>query len=220
MSERPRRGKRFIFVLALWALMLAAGEVGLRLFDRARGMSLRDHLEMRGRKYAYHPHLGHSLVPGHDGPGSGRRLHVNRLGYRGAEVEVPKPAGTFRVLCLGGSTTFAPQLADTEAWPSRLEQVLRERHPGRAIEVVNGGADAYTSAESLIDLELNGLDLEPDLVVVLHGINDLRASWFDGFRADYRHYPKLWARTLIGEELVRYHPWRRRLDAWVERSLL
>src|SRR5262249_36875594 len=61
------------------------------------------------------------------------------------------------------------------------------RYPGRAIEVVNAGADGYTSADSLIALALRGLALAPDVVVVYDAINDLRADAYAGFRPDYAH---------------------------------
>src|SRR5437867_3747247 len=41
------------------------------------------------------------------------------------EIAVPKPSGTYRIFCVGGSTTECTYLDDEAAWPARVEQALR-----------------------------------------------------------------------------------------------
>ena len=41
------------------------------------------------------------------------------------------------------------------------------------VEVINAGSGRYASWESLLNLQFRVLDLEPDLVIVYHGVNDV-----------------------------------------------
>jgi lysophospholipase L1-like esterase len=119
--------------------------------------------------YSPHRYLGYYPTPGYE---KGKNRH-NSLGYRGDEIAVPKPAGEFRIVCVGGSTTYDSDIENwTLAYPSRLERELHSR--GHAtVRVVNAGAAGWTSWESLISFELRALDLEPDLVIVHDALNDV-----------------------------------------------
>lgn len=55
-----------------------------------------------------------------------RPVHINRLGTRGPEFQIEKPARTFRILSLGDSRTFGWGLADEETYSRRVEQLLNE----------------------------------------------------------------------------------------------
>lgn len=120
---------------------------------------------------------------------------------RNHHVTVPKPEGLFRVLCLGGSTTgnYIEENGIPYSYPMELEKALRERHPDRDIEVVNGGMGGRTSADLLIHFLLSLVDTDPDAVVLYHGHNDLGPSLTPGFNADYSH-----ARRNLGEAYNTY----------------
>jgi hypothetical protein len=126
------------------------------------------------------------------------------------------------VLCLGGSSTygFGPS-SDLTTWPARLEHYLREAYPGRTFEVINAGAQGYSTHESLINLALRGVDLSPDLVVVYHSINDVRCALYPGVKHDNTHWRAHWPseptktrfqRTL--EQSYLYLAYRRHLTGW------
>jgi len=116
-----------------------------------------------------HPYLGFNLQPN-----LRRSSSTNSLGYRGKEVEVPKPPGQFRVVCLGGSTTYDDCIEDdTLTYPARLEYHLRER--GYNVRVVNAGVPGWTSYESLINYAFRVSYLEPDMVILFDAWNDLSA---------------------------------------------
>lgn len=101
-------------------------------------------------------------------------IRINRLGFRGPEIEVEKPPGLVRIACLGGSTTFCAEASSEDAtWPARLQALLRERFPGRAIEVVNAGVAGYTLDRVLVNLERRVAPLDPDVVLVYEATNDL-----------------------------------------------
>ena len=146
---------------------------------------------------AFRPHalLGYELVPGHVRRG---RESIGPHGFRGRAPALPKPEGVRRVLCLGGSTTYGDGLADGETYPEQLEALLAA-DGGAPAEVLNLGVPAYTTAESLLNLCLKGLDYEPDAVVVYHAVNDFRPRTLPSVEADYRSFRRVW----VEEELER-----------------
>lgn len=101
-------------------------------------------------------------------------LGHNQLGFRGPEIEINKPPGTFRILANGGSTTYGAGLEDDETWPSQLQRILHEKYGYTQVEVINTGSVGYTTWNSLASLAFRELDLQPDLLIVYHGTNDVR----------------------------------------------
>ncbi len=126
-------------------------------------------------KYIPHRYIGYIPNPAYH---TDTDRHNSR-GYRGDEFEVPKPEGTFRIVCLGGSTTYSYGVDDYHvSYPYLLQQALNERGYTN-VEVINAGAGSYTSWETLLNLEFRVLDIEPDLLIVYHGLNDVypRMVW-------------------------------------------
>jgi len=94
-------------------------------------------------------------------------------GYRGPELQLPTDdRGVFRVVCVGDSITFGFNVDQPDAYPRQLERLLRARHPGRRIEVVNTGVPGWSWLQGLRFLQIEGFALHPDLVVAAHGTND------------------------------------------------
>jgi lysophospholipase L1-like esterase len=93
------------------------------------------------------------------------------------EFERQKPAGTLRVMCLGGSTTRNRVLRPADRWPEVLRAELQARYPDLVVEVLNAGQDSYTTRHSLSAYVGYGAEWEPDVVVVMHAINDLVRSF-------------------------------------------
>ena len=80
---------------------------------------------------------------------------------------------------MGGSTTYSYDIEDfKKSYPDLLEKYLQKKDFDN-IEVINAGGGGWSSWESLINLELRVLDLDPDLVIIYHGINDIhtRLVW-------------------------------------------
>ncbi|HEX2907938.1 MAG TPA: hypothetical protein VHO69_13800, partial [Phototrophicaceae bacterium] len=48
----------------------------------------------------------------------------NRLGYRGPEITLPKPEGVFRIVTLGGSTTYSSATDSEHSYPNQLQKIL------------------------------------------------------------------------------------------------
>jgi lysophospholipase L1-like esterase len=147
-------------------------------------------------KYRALPYVMFALKPSWDKQSSdGLFRTTNSLGFRGREVELPKPAGRYRIVCLGGSTTFSDAVGDEDAYPLQMETMLREARPDLDLEVVNAGMPSYTSAESLANLAFRCLDLEPDAIVVYQGVNDYRVRVYGNFDSAYFHWRKVWNGT-------------------------
>jgi lysophospholipase L1-like esterase len=122
-------------------------------------------------KLTPHRYLGHYPTPNY---ARGENRH-NALGYRGEEILQPKPATEFRIVCLGGSTTYTSEVEDHRlTYPALLERELRDHGYGN-VRVVNAGAPGWSSWESLINFEFRVLDLDPDLIIVYHAINDVHS---------------------------------------------
>lgn len=119
------------------------------------------------------PILGRKLDPGIQI--LGRRL--NRAGFRGREFD-PKQTGSFRILSLGDSCTFGVLARGYVPlpYPRHLEWIAAERSgPGR-VEVLNAGMPGYDSSHGVVLLLTKLRGLEPDLITVRYGWNDLLMS--------------------------------------------
>ena len=109
----------------------------------------------------------------------GAKYTTNSRGFRGPEVAVPKPAGTFRVVVLGESTSLGMEMDDDQTWPARLEALLQadpgflKAHGAARVEVVNASNGAWRTREGLIRLKEEVGSLDPGMVLVAF-------NWTDG----------------------------------------
>lgn len=112
-------------------------------------------------------------VPG----GRTRTIRINTLGFRGPELEVPKPEGRIRVAFLGASTTFCAEAGSNEAtWPHLVWESLKRKWPDREFDYVNAAVPGYRVEDSLKNIERRVKNLQPDVVVIYHATNDLSAD--------------------------------------------
>lgn len=110
------------------------------------------------------PLVEYGLNPSYEG--------YNALGWRGPEIEVPKPDGVFRIVAMGASTTYGFTTPE-ESYPAQLQRTLRETYGYDQVEVVNAGVFGYTTFNTMVSLETRVLELEPDLVIIYHATNDV-----------------------------------------------
>lgn len=144
-----------------------------------------------------HPYLAYSLTPGYRSwKNAPSRSSHNALGFRGPETTWLKPPGVYRVVCLGGSSTYGHTPTSNETtWPAQLGHHLSEMYPERDIEVINAGTSGYSTFESVANLAFRVAELEPDLVVVYHSINDMRCALYPNPQPDNTHWRAVWSRT-------------------------
>ena len=131
-----------------------------------------------------------------------------------------KPAGTFRIVCLGDSVTFGYRVPPVwpdkpkdydptwQPFPMLLEQELRKANPNRAIEVFPMAVPGYTSHQGLAWLRRDIDYLKPDVVIASFGWNDASVSDVPDRQAiDTRWFP-VTIRWLIDHSQVFAHATR------------
>ncbi len=96
---------------------------------------------------------------------------INSLGFRDEEIVLPKPPGVYRIVCVGGSTTFEGPRNDL-TYPKMLQKRLREYFGTDKIEVINCGVNALGSADERKRLA-DYLALQPDLLVDYNFVNNV-----------------------------------------------
>ena len=105
-------------------------------------------------------------------------ININSHGFRGPEFESEKLEGTYRVFVIGGSSVFGTGVVDNATIPAHLERMYREAGPlpQSRIEVINAGViHAQSHTESLM-VKNQILRLDPDLLIVYDGHNDIHYS--------------------------------------------
>jgi lysophospholipase L1-like esterase len=121
----------------------------------------------------YDPEIRYVMAPSQKGWIDDGATTVNSLGFRGAEVAVPKPQGRFRVVIIGDSLTLGWGVADDETFAARLERLLHEQFPGRDLDVINLGVGGYDTRQEVTLLARHTSRLQPDLVLVGFYSNDV-----------------------------------------------
>ncbi len=188
-TNRTTFGKKTLFTFVIATGFAAIVEVGARAIDawtyvsidelrsvyrERRNWRLGKSWPLQRGDYPYLPYVPNPEFPG-----------VNELGFRGASFSPHKAPDSFRIVCLGGSTTF-------NGYPAYLEEALQDdlARAGLRLEVINGGNLQWTTMDSLISFITRCLPLEPDAVVVYHAVNDAVFSFGDQTSPDYSHLRK------------------------------
>lgn len=227
MSDDKPRGLPLLHKLLLALVVgLVSAEVGVRLIDWRAGRTVETYLPPADPNQALmglHPFMGYLYRPGAVRVGNveagGNVVHINSRGMRGPELSAVKAPGTYRILCMGGSTTYGTGASgDNTTYPARLEHYLNERAPaGLEYEVANCGVQGYTTAENLIYLQLLLVELEPDAIVIYQAANDARPIQAKNFKPDYTNIRRTWTDTVLSpfeEFMIR----NVRLFVWLTRG--
>jgi len=142
-----------------------------------------------------HPYLRHVRAPNASPTYltlDGKReftLGVDEHGFRAEGLPPPgspKPPGEYRIFFVGASTTENLVLPDEETFPELVEVALNARAGSPKVIAINTAISGNTVADSLSLVAHRVLAMEPDLIVVLHAINDMRATLSERF--DPTHY--------------------------------
>lgn len=83
----------------------------------------------------------------------------------------PKPAGTYRIFCLGGSTTIGFPYGYAGSFSAFLQDRLKKIFPEKSIETINLGMTA-TNSYTVVDMAREIVDYAPDLIIVYDGHNE------------------------------------------------
>ncbi|MDY6807070.1 MAG: SGNH/GDSL hydrolase family protein, partial [Cyanobacteriota bacterium] len=96
-------------------------------------------------------------------------VNINSDGLRGEEIVKPKPEDTFRIALLGDSFTIAVQVPLEQTYAKVMENELSQKCKvlaGKKIEVLNFGANGYSSSQQLLTLKNKVWQFDPDLVML------------------------------------------------------
>ena len=140
-------------------------EIGLRVFFAQGGPPL---------IHQFDPRLGYRLVrnlsfthvwDGHESVG---HIQTGPQGFRDTEVSVVESTGEFRILLLGDSYTFGYGVDGNDTFAKRLERSLNSVSRGRykRFLVINAGVIGYGTTQEMLQYELIGKTLRPDIVVL------------------------------------------------------
>jgi lysophospholipase L1-like esterase len=117
-------------------------------------------------------------------PVSSGRIQINSLGFRGPELDMPKPPGRVRIAFLGSSTTFCAEVSDNfHTWPHLVTEAIRRAYPWADVDYVNAGVPGYTVLATQRNLDLRVKPLQPDIIVIYEGHNDISFDTRDLARA-------------------------------------
>jgi len=94
----------------------------------------------------------------------------NDVGLRGTAW--PRESDVFKIIAVGGSTTEALFLDDSETWPHLLMEGVNARRPESPVWVGNAGQSGRNTVEHLVLMESLPVLSKADLLIFLIGLND------------------------------------------------
>lgn len=99
-------------------------------------------------------------------------IRTNEFGLRGASVTIPKPAGVYRILCLGADDVFGSTIREEKTVAGQLQTLFHQAGLNH-VEVLNGGCPGSGPLTNYLRLRQSLVILEPDLVVYAISPSDL-----------------------------------------------
>ena len=111
--------------------------------------------------FEYDPDMGFR-VRAHFPTGEGAL--TNQFGFNDRDYQLPRPPGTFRILVVGDSFSWAGGLEDN--YTALLETMFERRDGSHKVDVINTGYPATHTGEQLVMLKKYGLQYNPDLVIL------------------------------------------------------
>ena len=173
---KPPLVKRVLFSLILMVFFFLFLEVVLRLagFDKSDSL-----LNISGGFSRWENHF---VIKEEDGFRTVRtksmpRALFNRQLLNPASFNLKPGPGVFRIVLLGGSTTYGWPLDDRFSYASWLRTALPVAGGGKIFEVLNFGVPGYGSRR-ILNLFKEIIRFDPDLVIFLTGHNEVLESEF------------------------------------------
>lgn len=147
-------------------------------------------------------------------------VSTNAQSFRADYPTGRKPAGTFRIVCLGDSVTFGYRVPpvwpekpndynpEWQPYPMLLEKELQKANPNRSIEVFPMAVPGYTSHQGLAWLRRDIGYLQPDMVIASFGWNDASLSEAPDRELIDTHWSSVTGRWLIDHSQAIAHATR------------
>jgi len=145
--------------------------------------------------------------------------NINNEGFRGSEILKEKPANTYRIFVVGGSTVFGDSsTSDNTTIPGYLQQEFDKTNLDFKVEVINAGQMGMYSWGELQTVKNTLIHYNPDLVIIYDGWNDLInpyslikdgtttnssfEKFWDNLRVNISFYKTLIAGYIIQESII------------------
>ncbi len=169
--------------------------------------------------YQWHPFTGFTFRPrstfggGHPNQREQATLLVDQHGFLASDygLSFSRADDQIRIATIGGSTTANINLAYEENWPGQLGLLVGQALPKKHVRVINASVPGFDTAQSVANLALRVMPFQPDVVIIYHAYNDLKAIRPElSFRPDYSH---------IHPRPHGYHEKPALLVRWLNRSM-
>jgi hypothetical protein len=196
---------RLLFAALLALFTAAVFEAGVR-WTGLDVIALRPLLYYQNSDLPVHelapdPALLYRLKPGSrttdQTPAGPVSFSVNALGFRDPPRAARKPAGVYRIVCVGISHMYGALVSDEETLPRHLEAVLNSRFRGR-FEVWNAGVSAYVAMQEVAYARQIAARYDPDLILFQLDRMGRRAFLYgQPFAPYFRADPRLYLENLV-----------------------
>jgi lysophospholipase L1-like esterase len=180
-AETPPAGRPSVLLniaVLAFAILLgcAAMEVALRvIFAHSLDFSMEMwKYAVKLKRPVANPNLSFAHAPNRSAFLMGVPVSINSAGLRDREFSLEKPAGVYRVMILGDSTTLGWGVRQEDTAAKFLERKLNADFPVgySSVEVMNTGVGNYDTVQEVTYYETMGWKFHPDLVVLVFFIND------------------------------------------------
>lgn len=155
-------------------------------------------------------------------------ININSMGLRGGEIP-SRYDDTIRIVVVGGSAAMAcGATSDDKTFTAILENELNKAARGnKRYEVINAGLPSAIAMQEFVLITLKIIDLEPDIVIVFDGFNDMVGSILNDKRPGYPwRYSELEkalnisiTKAFIRKRLMNYRPTKKILTILEENRL-
>ena len=100
-------------------------------------------------------------------------INTNSYGIRGPEFPIDKPDNTYRIIIVGGSTTFGHGASsDDTTIPAFIQKKFNEQNMPMNIHVINAGVNSLYSFTEVYHIKNKLMKFDADLIINYGGAND------------------------------------------------
>lgn len=148
-------------------------------------------------RYRSHPYLNYIANPDYTFEDGSRPHHPIGIRDPGFDPLV-KREGVFRILALGGSTTYGLFVERSDqVWPALAGMGLQETLD-RQVEVINAAVPSYSTNEIVGMTAFWLSEFQPDLVLLHTGLNDaFTVAFADEGGPDGRNFRHAWTHRIL-----------------------
>ncbi|MCZ6593923.1 MAG: GDSL-type esterase/lipase family protein [Bacteroidetes bacterium] len=173
-NSKERKVVDFFIRSAAIIFAVVLVEFGLRKINQIKPFN-RD----RHAFFQYDEVLGWKHLPGKTTSLKNTLVRINSKGLRDDEFPEKKPTGEYRILFLGDSQLFGDGVEAKDTFVSILESSLS------SMQAINAGVIGYGTDQQLLYLQREGLNYEPDLVIVALNVYDFQDNVSKKIRSGY-----------------------------------